>query len=504
MGRKTFRKTTLAAVYVVAALTVLLCLGGIAPAVAQDTGGGFQQAATTSWYFAEGYTGGGFKEFITIGYFDAVPNKATILYSGNVGVFKTQELTLQPNSRTTVYVNGEVGFGRDVSVVVKAPPYCVVERPIYFQYRAANIPETVVGGHNSIGVRVPDRAWYFAEGYTGAGTFDTYYCIFNTNYQPIFVRLDLLDTNGKTTTRNILVPATARSTVLVNAVVGLNKEVSAKLTADHPFVVERAAYFSYNGVQKGGTATVGAQTMGNTWYFAAGNTATSSGGLDREGADEYLCIGNPTAKRIAIRIEGYYPNEAPIYHTWDLTDKLGIGNVVEPYSRFTVPIHLLVGRNKEVSLRVTTVGGEPFIAERGLYFTHYVYPARAWVTGGEMTMGATCTNGDMRFAEGYTGGGFEEWLVLFNPHKTDSKIQVTFFLVGRSPVVFFWTVPAERNSRILVNKVLGDSVENSIRVQTTNNVPVMVERVQYFRTNLSGDSYYDGGTINMPVMLQGA
>jgi hypothetical protein len=101
--------------------------------------------------FAEGYTGPGFSEYLTI--VNPASNTSgeivTIRYLIQGGSPKTITLSqpIQPNQRWTENVNKDVGPNQQLSVVVTANTgTLIVERPMYFNYHS-QIP----GGSDVIG-----------------------------------------------------------------------------------------------------------------------------------------------------------------------------------------------------------------------------------------------------------------------------------------------------------------------------------------------------------------
>jgi Glycoside hydrolase 123, catalytic domain/Glycoside hydrolase 123 N-terminal domain len=87
------------------------------------------------YYFAEGYSGSGFHTWLCFGNSQGVPARTRVTYLYNGGSPAERYLTLPPLSRTTLYVNSDVGPGREFSMVVEAELPIVCERPMYFNYQ---------------------------------------------------------------------------------------------------------------------------------------------------------------------------------------------------------------------------------------------------------------------------------------------------------------------------------------------------------------------------------
>ncbi|MGH7903818.1 MAG: C39 family peptidase [Candidatus Dormibacteraceae bacterium] len=87
----------------------------------------------TTWDFAEGYTAPGFQEYITVLNAGPAPASATITYMLGASGTLTQQVSLPPETRTTIDVNGVVGAGHEVSAHLLATAPVVAERPMYFE-----------------------------------------------------------------------------------------------------------------------------------------------------------------------------------------------------------------------------------------------------------------------------------------------------------------------------------------------------------------------------------
>ncbi len=107
----------------------------------------------SQFYFAEGYTGTGFSEYLTI--VNPATNSSaetvTIRYLIQGGTPKTINLAqpLQPGQRWTEIVNRDVGANQQVSVEVSANTgTLIVERPMYFNFHSFAFGGTDVIGYS--------------------------------------------------------------------------------------------------------------------------------------------------------------------------------------------------------------------------------------------------------------------------------------------------------------------------------------------------------------------
>lgn len=157
-------------------------------------------SAATAWYLAEGYTGTGFDEYLTLQNPNGSATTATVTYYVEGHGPTSRSVPLAANSRTTVIVHqpssptnpgglGRLTVGHATKVEASIP--IIVERPMYFNYGAGNWD----GGHDAGGATphhdVGEYTWWFAEGWTGAG-FDEYVTIQNPNGSAVSVALTYL------------------------------------------------------------------------------------------------------------------------------------------------------------------------------------------------------------------------------------------------------------------------------------------------------------------------
>ena len=100
----------------------------------------------TTFYFAEGYTGVGFDEWLCLGNPGGAPVEVTVTYMFKGGGTQTETSEVPALSRSTISVNGEVGPDKEVSIKCEASSPFVAERPMYFDYHGA-----LKGGHTTVG-----------------------------------------------------------------------------------------------------------------------------------------------------------------------------------------------------------------------------------------------------------------------------------------------------------------------------------------------------------------
>jgi lipoprotein-anchoring transpeptidase ErfK/SrfK len=401
-----------------------------------------------TWYFAEGYTGGGFDEYILV--FNP-NNQATSVdfdFMRPDGSVYTQGFPVGANSRMTVHVDDVVGMGNtDVSVRLRCGLPVVAERSMYFDYNGKT------GGHTAVGVTVPSQTWFFAEGYTGGG-FDEYILVQNPNNQATSVDFDFMRPDGSVYTQGFPVGANTRMTVHVDDVQGMdNTDVSVRLRSGLPVVAERAMYFGYNGID-GGHVSTGTSEPSAIWYFAEGYT----GG----GFSEYILVQNPNDQATNVDFDFMRP-DGSVY-----TQGFQIG----ANTRMTVSVDGIQGMdNTDVSVRLRS--GLPVVAERAMYFGYQDCP------GGSVNTGCAKPSTTHYLAEGYTSNFFDTYLLIMNAEDTSTIANVTFYLPSGQQIGWSTQVAAHSRYSVQVNLIPNlSSTEFSIKVET--KTPVVVERAMYY------------------------
>ncbi len=414
----------------------------------------FTFTPTTTSYFAEGYTGVGFQEYLCLGNPTASEAITRITYYIQDGGTQQSYYRIPARSRLTVDVNNQVGAGKSVSAKVESDQKIVAERPMYFNYAGWD------GGHDVMGAPAPARTFYFAEGYTGPG-FDEYICVMNPRAERAALTFRFQTQEGEekvVTGRGV--PARSRATFLVNDLLGGAYSASLKLTSSVPVVAERPMYFSYGAGWTGGHCVMGATSLAKSYFFAEGAT--------HAGFQEYLTLQNPNAARISVHATYMLAGGKTTEKDYPVPAK----------RRATVYVPNEVGEGRDVSVRLTC--SSPFLAERPTYFSY----GGGW-TGGHCVIGATASARTWFFAEGYTGAGFDEWLCIQNPGASPAHVTITYYPEGGAPIKRTQPPIAARSRyTVYVNAPEQAGPGLSISAKVTSDVPIICERPMYF--NFSG------------------
>jgi len=335
------------------------------------------------WYFAEGYTGPGFDEYILVfnpGKRDVIARLTLYPAAGEQRDFSRE---LASGERWTVRVNDVPGFDcAELSARVSSEGGGVVaERSMYLD------SGDVTGCHGEQGVPWPSSTWYFAEGYVSNddnGQFETYFLVLNPNPEPVAATIELSGEDGSTSAGTFELAPNSRFTVVASDIRPGGGAFSAVVFAEMPVVVERAMYFDYYGVV-GGHCAAGADCTSRVYHFAEGYT----GG----GYDTYLLLYNPGESMATVTVRY---NLEP-----DYGDGFSKTCYVAPRTRLTVKAD---DEAPAASLGFTVESDTDLVAERAMYFRSEKDGVHSAVLGGHDTFGTELLDQVWYFAEGYTGG----------------------------------------------------------------------------------------------------
>jgi len=426
------------------------------------------------WYFAEGYTGPGFHEWLCL---ENPGDQASLVrleyFTQEAGALEPRLVSVPAASRTTVFVNQSAGENYQVScrLTVLEGPGIVAERPMYFYYGKGKYGEGWTGGHTATGIPAPATEWNFAEGCTREG-FEEYVTVLNPGEEEARITLYFqIQGRGQAVVDGGCVPPRSRATYSVNRLAGDGLELSLRLVASAPVVAERPMYFRYGGLGNhgwtGGHCVPGSTSLSRSYYLAEGTT--------RQGFEEWLTIQNPNATAEDIVVTYFFTSGS--------REPLRRAYRVDPLSRRTLSVNQEVGPGWDVAM--TLEGEAPFGVERPMYF-RYAGCGAFW-SGGHCVAGTASPGKEWHFAEGYTGRGFHEWLCLFNPGDEASTVEIRCLLQdGGGVIARLHQVPARSRSTLRVNDLVGGCFCLSLEVRVLEGPPILAERPMYFNYGCFG------------------
>ncbi|MDD5668110.1 MAG: DUF5719 family protein [Actinomycetota bacterium] len=314
-------------------------------------------------------------------------------------------------------------------------------------------PATVQVGVNT-NLPSPSTTWYLAEGYTGSnptgGEFDTWVLIQNPGEEEAAVKATFMQPGGVNTERSYSVLPHSRFTIHVDNILPA-AEVSTLIESNQPVVAERAVYFN------GGLAghdTVGANFPSQEWYLAEGYTGGDF--------DEWVLIQNPGDTEAALNVQFQTQDQGVVMSEYTLA----------PRSRFTIHVDNILA-DAQVSTYLSS--NQPVVVERAQYLNS--------MRSGSCSIGARSPSYTWFFAEGYTAGGFEEWLLVQNPQDSSTQVDLTFMELDGTNTSMHIDVPARSRYTVPVHDVIPDA---QLSVSVSSQQPVIAERAMYWKGRSDG------------------
>jgi len=305
---------------------------------------------------------------------------------------------------------------------------------------------------------IPPTAEAPAPPPTPAANFDTFVLIMNPNGATARVEVTFQGENGDNRVFTYQVGAYSRFTVPARETVGRGS-FSVRVRSDLPVLAERSMYFNYAG-KRGGSDSIGTPNPSNNWFFAEGYTGGTF--------DTWILLQNPNESGAAVTLSFMRPDGRVVTHQV----------TVPARRRYTVHVDEIPGlESTDVSTQVTS--DLPIVAERAMYFN---FGGRS---GGHNTIGALSPRGEWYLAEGYTGGAFDLYVLLVNPHAQESTVSLQFMRPDGNRVERSVRLAARSRYTVHVDEIPGLE-STDVSTQVTASLPVVAELAEYF--NFAGVS----------------
>jgi hypothetical protein len=426
------------------------------------------------WVLPEGATSF-FTEHLALANPTPVPATVDVKYLLEDGGPISRRYSVPGYGRISVRVN-DVVTSTAVSAVVEAVTGGVVaERTMFWG-------AGWYGGHTGRAVSESRTQWFLAEG--EANFFDTYILLANPNADEARVTIDYLREGWLPVRRTYDVKANARLSIYANEVPELaGHAFSASVDSDRPINVERAMYFTPPGKAfwLGGHEAAAVPAPAANWFVAEGSTAPMF--------DMYLLLANPNDQAVDATISFLKPGGVPpvVRHL-----------ALPPTSRTTVAVNTVDGlQSTDVSASISATGA--IVVERAMYWPLGV---GNW-TEAHASAGITATGTRWVMAEGASGGplGFDTYILLANPGDQEAEVTVTLLRSGnRDPVSTAVRVPPGARETLSAAQYRIESGEEfGFLVESTNGVPIVVERAMYWN---GGGAFWGGGTNETAVRVR--
>jgi polyvinyl alcohol dehydrogenase (cytochrome) len=331
-----------------------------------------------------------------------------------------------------------------------------------------------------IGKAPVSKTWYFAEGKVGAG-FTEFLTIENPDpTNDCAVTLHYLLGSGHPVTKAVTVRHASRFTELVNADLNIQGNsgsyqtdsaiVSVTNAPCAGVVAERPLYFTNFAGVSSGSDVLGSTHTGTTFYFA---DVPSAGGYS-----SFLAILNPGAK--TAQITATYEGGGTTTNKQTLAVPAGTRGTLIPKNSGTL-------QHAAVTIR----SNQPVVVERPSYFSHINAGNAHTVSGASSIVGAPTLMHDWFFAEGYTGAGFQEDLVLANFGSTPASARVILeFHNGHTQTVQQQVRPRDQ-AFLDVNSILARHLGTcdttpcqptaDVSIEVSSGTPLLAQREMFFQ-----------------------
>jgi trimeric autotransporter adhesin len=294
----------------------------------------------STWYLAEGCTGGGFETWVLAMNPGASPVTVDLTFMTSAGPQAgPQDVSIPAYSRTSFNAGDWVTDYNVSTLVTSASGDVVCERAMYGNGRT--------WAHDSVGVIDPATTWYLAEGCT-ADDFETWVLVQNPNASAVTVDLILMTDTGMQKPaglQDVTIGANSRRSFNLGDHV-MTFDVSTLVKSSGGDVIcERAMY---GGERTWGTDSIGSTVTATTWYLAEGCT-----GGDFE---TWVLVMNSSADQVTVDLT-FMTSAGPQSGPQDVTIpgqsrvSFNVGDYVTDYN---------------VSTEVTCTGGG-VVCERAMY-----------------------------------------------------------------------------------------------------------------------------------------
>ncbi|MBM3958007.1 MAG: hypothetical protein FJ313_08155, partial [Gemmatimonadetes bacterium] len=293
--------------------------------------------------------------------------------------------------------------------------------------------------------------WLFAEGTTSHG-FETFVLLQNPDARDAVVEMTYLTPEGPVRKGTLLLEGNTRRTVNVSDDIP-SRDAAISVLADRRIIAERSMYWDD---RRGGHNSAGTTGASAAWYLAEGSTAW--------GYDEYVLVANPGDVDAEVELVCMTPR-GPVTPP---------GFTVAAGARVTVLVNEALP-GSDVSVGVTS--DRAVVAERAMYWDNGTGKA------GHNAMGVPQPRKECFLAEGSTGWGFEEWVLVQNPGDAPAEVSVTYLTAAGPRHRAGLTVPARGRATIDVG---ADLPGTDLSTRISSDVPVIAERSMYWNSRGAG------------------
>lgn len=289
------------------------------------------------------------------------------------------------------------------------------------------------------------------------GSFDTYILLANPDSTAASARVTYMMNDGKQEKVEVSLEPHSRKTVRMDDTL-VSAEASTSVEAlTGQVVAERSMYFLYKDLIPGGHSSAGTTSPAQSWFLAEGCTDY--------GFDTYILIQNPGSRQADVSLT-FLGSSGP-------DRQLDIK--VPPMARYTVCMDNVPGMEREeFSTQVTS--SAPVVVERSMYFDYN------GIKEGHNAAAVSSLSKDWYFAEGYTAGSFDTYILLANPQGREVNATLSLQSDDGKRGDVYLTLPARSRRTVRVDNIEGwEQKAFSSRVRADGEIAA--ERAMYFDYN---------------------
>jgi hypothetical protein len=316
----------------------------------------------------------------------------------------------------------------------------VVERAMYFGH----------DGDCSTALDRFSRVWYLPGGTQEPG-FTTTLTLLNEVAEVVTTTVAVFAPSGLAAEQTITLAPQSRFDLAVGQVYTGTTAVGCRVVSEQPIAVEQGVRFS--GAE-GGYAMAGTPLLSARWFFS---------GVETE---------HPYVTSLAV----LNPHEHPVTTTLTLMSEDGT-TLRRTYS--LPPGQQVLNVNTilpGLALAAEIEAADPIAAARVTFFNG--------LRSAHATLGAVRPARHWYLAEGSTGKPFETFLLVANPNRLPTTLEITLMGVKGGLKTVHFTMPAQARLTVPLNEISPDV--SGLSASVTSEWPVVVERSMYMHGRQGG------------------
>lgn len=215
------------------------------------------------------------------------------------------------------------------------------------------------------------------------------------------------------------------------------------------------------------------------WYFAEGYTGGDF--------DTWILIQNPNETDAIAHCRFFTRNGEPV--KWDIP--------LAKETRYTVYLNTIPGLEEQEVATEVICEGDGVVAERAMYF-NYKNALNQSRSGGHASIGASDLSYEWYMPEGYTGNGFDTYILLMNPNDEDAEACLKLMKPGEGrPYDFNLTVGAGRRVTVKINDLVWKEGQDNVIPTIATGSPTPAGEVGFKDCDVSTEIH-----SNKPIVCE--